>query len=156
RLVAIEAKRKGILVTRTQALARAHELFDQFRQQNNLTQTDDELIEQLHLPRDIFLDDMAYRVRTEKLLAADIAERNGHPISPDDWAVVRQLFLEVPPTLNTDEKEKRFADARRTIEAWVQEIKSGKSMEEAAREHNDDATKETGGLRGAALRGTGT
>jgi len=156
RLVEIEAKRKGIVVTRTQALARAHELFDQFRKQRNITQTDDELIEQLHLPRDIFLADMAYRVRTEKLLAADIAERNGHPINPDDWVVVRQLFVEVPPTLNADEKEKRFADARRTLETWVLEIKGGKSMEEVAREHNDDATKETDGLRGAALRGTGT
>jgi hypothetical protein len=154
RLVAIEAKRKGIIVTQTQAWARAHELFDQFRKQRGLKQTDEELIAQLQLPRDIFLEDMAYRVRSEKLLAADIAERNGHPLQPDDWVLARQLHAEVPPILNADEREKRFAEARRVIEGWVQEIKGGKSMEEVARDHNDDETKESGGLRDLTLRGT--
>jgi len=81
RLVAIEAARKGIRVTQAEARAYAHEFFDQVRRQSGIQDTDEQLMQKFHLPRDVFLDDMLFRLRTEKLLAADL----GHPIPQPDW-----------------------------------------------------------------------
>jgi hypothetical protein len=93
RLVAIEAARKGIRVTPAEGWARAHELFDQFRQQRGVKNTDAELMAQFQLPRDVFLEDMLYRVRSEKLLAADMAQRHEPPVAPDAWKQVAETRM---------------------------------------------------------------
>jgi hypothetical protein len=88
RLIAIVATRKGILVTEEQAWARAHELFEQFRKQRGIKDSDEQLMAQFQLPRDVFLEDMYYRVRSEKLLAADMAAHHEPAVAPDAWSDV--------------------------------------------------------------------
>jgi parvulin-like peptidyl-prolyl isomerase len=156
RLVDILATRKGILVTKTQAQARAHELFEQVRQQNNLKLTDEEIIKTYNVPRDIFLKDMIFRVQAESLLAADIAERNGHSIRVEDWAEVRALFAAVQPDGDASETEQRFVEAKQRIENWTKEIGGGKTFAEVARTYSENTTRGAGGLLGPTLRGTGT
>ncbi|MCS6777635.1 MAG: peptidylprolyl isomerase [Chloroherpetonaceae bacterium] len=156
RLVDILATRKGILVTGTQAQARARELFDRVRQQNGLALSDEEILRAYRVPRDIFIKDMIFQVQVERLLAADIAERNGHRMSPEDWVEVRELFASVSTEGDAADIERRFVEARERIQGWLQEIAAGKSFSEVAREHNENFTRGTGGLRGPTLRGTGT
>lgn len=156
RLVAIEAARKGIIVTRTQAQARAHEVLDQIRKSRNLQDSDDKLMAMYRIPKDIFLDDMLYHVRIEKLIAANLAKKNGHPISADDWFTVRELSAMANRSSNSGDVEAQFAEAKQRVERWKAEVTGGKSLEEVAREHNESETNVTGGLRGPYIRGTGT
>jgi hypothetical protein len=156
KLAAVEARRKGILVTPTQGWAKAHEMFDQVRMQQNSNLSDEEMIKTYRLPRDIFLNDMMFRVRAEKLLAAEIARRNGHPIGPEDWGVIRELFVGVTPVSDAGDTERKFSEAKQRIEGWAQEVKGGRRMEDVAREHNENFTRAQGGLRGVCLRGTGS
>lgn len=156
RLVDILATRKGIIVTRTQAMARAHDIFEQARKQNNLKLTDDEIMQTYKIPRDIFLKDMTFRVQAEQLLAADLAERNGHTIRAEDWVEVRALFASIMPDGEEDNTETLFIEAKQRIEGWVKEIEQGKSFVEVARERNENTTRASGGALGPTLRGTGT
>lgn len=156
RLVDILATRKGIVVTGTQAQARARELFDRVRQQNGLTLSDEEILRAYRVPRDLFMKDMIFQVQVERLLAADIVERNGHRMNSEDWVEVRELFASVSPEGDPVDVERRFAEARERIQGWLQEIAAGKSFSDVARERNENFTRGTGGLRGPTLRGTGT
>jgi hypothetical protein len=135
-------------------------MFDAFRKQNHVSQTDAQIMREFHVPQDIFYGDVRFREQTDRLAGAfvssEVAARNGHPIGPGDWLELRQLFIEVKPTTDFAEAERRFAEARRTLDGWLQEIRGGRPMDQVAREHNPDATRDAGGLRGACLRGTGT
>jgi hypothetical protein len=91
RLVEIEAKRKHIAVTPQEARAAAHEMLDQVRKQQNLTLSDEEIMVQFNVPRDIFLEDMVFRLRVERLLAVDYARRKGHPITAEDRTNWKQI-----------------------------------------------------------------
>lgn len=152
RLAAIEANKQGIVVTNAQGMAYAHEMFDQVRKQQNTQLSDNEIMTTFKVSRDLLLEDMMYRVRTEKLLAADIGRRNGHPMNANDWVVVRELFAAARTTSAEVGDESGFAKARERMEEAAALMKSGKSMEELART-NDDPTMATGGLRDALLRG---
>ncbi len=88
RLVALEAARKGIKVTEAEGWARAHELFDDYRQKTKTQASDAQLMAQFHVPRDVFLEDMFFRVRSEKLLAADMAAHHEPAVAPDAWKQV--------------------------------------------------------------------
>ncbi len=156
RLVAKEAKRQGILVTAAQMQAQAHALFDAFRKQNGLKLSDEEVMAKFQVPRDVFLQDMAYRVQSEALLMRDFTRRNGHAVRADDWIEVRALFAQAEDLGDKAETEKQFAAAKTRILAWQAEISAGKPFAEVAKARNQDATTESGGLHGLALRGTGT
>ena len=156
RLVAILAKRKGIAVTPQQAKARARNLFDAFRKRTGTTLTDDEVMTKFQVPRDVFMQDMIYRVQSEALLGLEFARRNGHPVAAGDWIEVRALFAKAEDLGEADETEKQFAAAKKRIAAWTAEIAAGKSFAEVAKAHNEDNSAETSGLSGLALRGTGT
>lgn len=155
RVVAVKAARSGIVVTGTDARAYAHVLLDEVRSQRGLTLSDDRLLETFHIPRDVFMQDMLFRVRAEKLLEASIARRNGHPLRAEDWLVLRQLFAAANSGATPEATEQNFVEAKRRLQGWLVEIKGGKKLEEAASEHNQDATRASGGLRGPSLRGTG-
>ena len=157
-LVAQEAKRKGIVITQAEAERAGRELLNEARSQQKLLAklSDNEILTKFRVPRDLFLDQMVFKLRGERLLAQSIAARNGHPIGADDWIALRQLFAGA--NLGTDAKknEQEFIDAHERIKKWVEEVKSGKSFAEVASAHNEDDTRTQGGLRGAALLGTGT
>lgn len=155
RLVAIVAASQGITVTDAEARERAHEVLDQVRKQQGNSYPDARLMEINHIPPALFLEDMRYRVRSETLLRAMIAKANGHAIGEDDWAVVRVLFASAPPSSDDAQHVRDLALAHGRIQSWLAEIQSGTSMEEVARDHNEDATQATGGLNGAWLRGAG-
>lgn len=156
RLVARQAKRQGITVTPQEAAQAGHALMDQVRAQKNIKAPDEQILAQFRVPRDIFLDEMAFRLRGERLLAKSIAARNGHSLGAGDWVVLRELFAGA--NVGTDEKQnaQEFAAARERVQTWAAEVKGGKSFADVARSHNEDETRTTGGLRSAALRGTGT
>lgn len=156
RLVALRAKQAGVVVTKAQAQALAHELLETVRKQSKSNLSDDELLRQFKVPRDVFEKDMIFRLQAERLLSASIAKRNKHPIGESDWVVTRELFAEAKQGKTPEETERNFADAKTRLEAWIKEVGMGKTLEQAAREHNENTTKETGGSRGAVLRGTGT
>ena len=156
RLVALVAKRRGIVVTVAQVKARARELFDAFRKQTGTKLTDDEVMTKFQVPRDLFIQDMTYRVQSEALLERDFARRNGHAIGPEDWMEVRALFAKAEDLGESNETEKQFTAAKTRITAWQTEIAMGKSFAETAKAHNEDDSAASGGLRGLALRGTGT
>ena len=155
-LVAIVAKRQGIVVTAAQRTAQARDLFDGFRKQTGTKLTDDEVMAKFQVPRDIFMQDMAYRVQSEALLARQFARRNGHPIGPNDWIEVRALFAKAEDLGEPNETEKQFAAAKTRIAAWQAEIAAGKPFSEIAKARNEDNSAESGGLHGLSLRGTGT
>jgi hypothetical protein len=90
-LVAIEANRKHIVVMPQEARAAAHEMLDQVRKQQQLNLSDEEILVQFNVPRDIFMEDMAYRLRMERLLALDYAKRNGRAITADERANWKQI-----------------------------------------------------------------
>ncbi len=158
KIVEIEAKRKGIIITETQTASYSHELWNQVRQQHNTTMTDEQLMGMYKLPKDVFKMDMRTKLLQDRLLAADISRKNGHPLSPDDWIFTRELFAAASSTTKSGENptDQDFLAAKTRLEAWVKEMQAGKTMEEAAREHNEDFTRTYGGLRGPSLRGTGT
>jgi len=147
-------------VTDAQVRARAHAMFDAFRADRHVSQSDEQIMREFHVPRDIFLEDVRFREQADRLAAdftaAEVAKRNGHPVQPSDWLELRQLFLDVKPTTDLAESEQRFAAGRKTIDGWRAEIRAGKPMDQVARERNSDDTREKGGMRGACLRGTGT
>jgi hypothetical protein len=159
RLVGIMAKRRGIVVTDAEVKARAHAMFDTFRQQKHISQTDGQIMREFHVPPDIFFEDVRFQEQTERMagpfVSAELSARNGHAPVPSDWLELRQLYLEVKPGIDYLDSEKRFAEARKTIEGWTQEIRAGKPMEQAAREHNSDSSRDVGGLLGVSLRGAG-
>ena len=156
RLVAITAKRRGIVVTNRQVKAQARELFDAYRKQTGTKSTDAEVMAQFHVPRDVFMQDVTSRVQEQALLAQEFARRNGHPIGPNDWIEVRALFAKAEDLGEPVETEKQFAAAKARLTAWQAEIAAGKSFAEVAKTHNEDSSADTGGLHGLSLRGTGT
>jgi hypothetical protein len=101
RLVEIEATRKHVVVTPEEARSAAHEMFDQLRKQQNLDISDDQIMTQFHIPRDIFMQDMLFRLRIDHLLAADIARRNGHPLTAEDRANWQQTVAKEKPAYLT-------------------------------------------------------
>jgi hypothetical protein len=157
RLVEQEARRKSILVTQTQVKAYTKELFDrEVRQKSGIQATDAQIMEQFKIPRLAFEEDVRFQLRLERLIADEIAQKLGHPIGPDDWIVVRELFAAAQTTPDGIPTEAQFAEARKRVEAWRAEVVAGKSLEEVARERNEGFTRSTGGLRNPSLRGTGT
>ena len=156
RLVGIVAKRRGIVVTQAQAKARARDLFAAFRKQTGTKLTDDELLTKFKLPRDIFMQDMTYRVQSEALLEREFDRRNGHALGPNDWIEVRALFAKAEDLGEPNETEKQFAAAKTRVTAWQAEIAAGKPFAAVAKAHNEDTSAESGGLYGLSLRGTGT
>lgn len=154
RLVAKVSERQGIAVTQTQAEAHAHELFEQFRAQRNVKYSDAEIMKMYKIPKDVFLQDMLYQLRVEKLVEADIAARNGHPLTADDWVLVRQLAAPIVPAKDAVDRRQKLAEAKTIILAMQQEVQGGKSIDEVARVHNGNMAAVTSGLRGPILRGT--
>lgn len=156
RLVAREAKRQGITVTPQEAAQAGHTLMDEVRAQKNIKASDEQILTQFRVPRDIFLDEMVFRLRGEKLLAKSIARRNGHALGAEDWVVFRELFAGANTGTDAAKNAQEFADAKVRVQAWGEEVKAGKSFADVAKAHNEDETRATGGYRGPALRGTGT
>src|SRR5204863_8124654 len=117
--------------------------------------TDDQILAAVYTPRPAFMERMKFKVQSERLLTAEIERRNGHPLRADDWIVVRQLCALARPSDNGD-LEAQFAAAKQRVENWAKEVREGKPMQEAAREHNEDRTNLIDGLRNPTLRGTGT
>ncbi|GEM_PF-7123411 len=156
KLVGIVAQRQKITVTQKQAQALGHEMLDTVRKQGGSTLSDDALLQEFNVPRDIFEKDMVFRLQVERLLEKKIAKRNGHPIAKGDWIVTRELFAAYAAGATLEETELNAKAAKSRLETWLAEVKSGKLLEQAARDKNENTTKETGGSRGAMLRGTGT
>ena len=156
RLVAREAKRQGIMVTPQEAAQAGHALMDEVRAQKNIKASDEQILTQFRVPRDIFLDEMAFRLRGEKLLAKSIARRNGHALGAEDWVIFRELFAGANTGTDAAKNAQEFADAKARVQAWAEEVRAGKSFADVAKSHNEDETRATGGYRGPALRGTGT
>ena len=156
RLIGIRAQQAKITVTDAEAQARAHELFDAFRVRSGTTLSDADVLAKFEVPRDVFMSDMVFRLQSERLLALDYAKRNGHPLGPEDWIEVRALFATAEDLGDPAETEKQFQAAKKRIESWKAEIAAGKPFAETARLHNDDGSRDTGGLHGLSLRGTGT
>lgn len=156
KLVGIVAQKQKIVVTKKQAQALGHEMLETVRKQNNLTVSDDALLKQFNVPRDVFEKDMVFRLQVERLLEKKIAKKNGHPIAKSDWVVTRELFAAYAVGATSDETELNAQAAKARLETWLAEVKGGKLLEQVARDKNENATKETGGSRGAVLRGTGT
>ena len=156
RLVAREAKRQHIVVTPQEAAQAGHAIMEGVRAQKNIKASDEQILAQFRVPRDIFLDEMVFRIRGERLLAASIAARNRHPLGAQDWVVLRELFAGA--NVGTDEKKnaQEFAAARTRVQAWAEEVKAGQPFADIAKAHNEDDTRATSGYRGPALRGTGT
>jgi hypothetical protein len=155
-LVEHEARRHGIVVTPTEAQAEGHRLFDQVRAQRGLKWNDAQMMINFRVPRDAFYQDMTFRLRTERLIAADIARRNGHPIGAGDWVAVRELFAGSVSSATDLSPEQQLVAAKDRVAGWAAEVRGGKSMAEVAAEHNENETKSEGGLLKPALRGTGT
>ncbi len=158
KIVEIEARHKGIIITETQAAAFAHEQFDQIRQQRNTTMSDDQLMTLYKVPKDLFMMDMRTKIRQDRLLQAEISKKLGHSIGPNDWIFTRQLFAAAGANAKLGEKpsEQDFTEAKIRLVLWSKELQSGKTLEDVARAHNEDFTRAYGGLRGPSLRGTGT
>lgn len=158
RLLAQEANRKGIVVTRAEAESEGRALLKEARAQQKVLNslTDDEILSKFRVPRDLFLDQMVFRLRSERLFAQAIADRNGHPIGPDDWISLRQLFAGANIGTDPKKNEMEFKEAHDRVVKWAEEVKSGKKFAEVASAHNEDGTRNDGGLRGPALLGTGS
>jgi hypothetical protein len=97
RLVEIEAGRKHIVVTPQEVRDAAHELFDQVRKRQGLKMTDEQMITSFHVPRDIFMEDMIYRLRLERLIAGDTVQRTGHPLTAEERANLKQTAEQKKP-----------------------------------------------------------
>jgi len=156
RVVAIEARRKGILVTRSEAEAAAHDLLDEVRKQQNLKTSDAEILAMFHVPKSAFVEDAIYKLRGERLLKADIGRHNGHPVSANDWLTFRALFAACPSKGTSEEIAKLSADAKLRVQGWAEQVRAGKSLADVAAAVNEDESKQFGGLHGPSLRGTGT
>ena len=144
RLVALTAKRRGIVVTDAQVQAQVRELFDDFRRRNASKMSDAEVMTQFKIPRDVFMQDVTSRVQEQALLAGEFARRNGHSIGPSDWIEVRALFAKAEDLGEPVETEKQFAAAKTRIMAWQAEIAAGKSFAAVAKAHNEDSSAERG------------
>ncbi|MDE2126710.1 MAG: peptidylprolyl isomerase [Armatimonadetes bacterium] len=155
RVVADAAALAHIQVTHAEMQQRAHELLNTVRQQQGITASDVELVRRNHIPMPLFLQDMAYRIRCERLLKQSIAAHNGHAISVDDWVEVRLLFAAIPSTSTPAERAAQTAAAHDRIARWLSEVTQGRAMADVARDHNEDTTRSEAGLNGPWLRGTG-
>ncbi len=156
RVVAIEARRKGIVVTHSEAEAAAHDLLNEVRKQQNLKTSDAEILAMFHIPKVAFVEDATYKLRGERLLKADIGRRNGHPVRADDWLTFRALFAACPSHGTPEEIAKQSADAKSRLQGWAGQVRAGKSLADVAAAVNEDVSKQFSGLHGPALRGTGT
>ena len=156
RLIGILAQRQHITVTAKEMQAKAHALFEDFRRQTKSTLSDAEVMAKFQVPREVFMNDMTFRLQTEKLLTLEFAHKNGHPIGAGDWLEVRALFARAEDLDDAAETEKQYAAAKKRMAAWTADIQNGQRFEDIARLKNEDASRDTGGLHGLALRGTGT
>ena len=156
RLVAHEAKRRGVVVSRAEAEQAGRALLRQAREQQGLKLSDDAILSRFHVPRDLFLEEMTFRLRGERLLADSIARKNGHPLRAEDWISLRELFAGANVGTDAQKNAQEFADAKTRVQEWVKEVGAGRLFADVAAAHNEDETRSVGGLRGAALRGTGT
>ena len=156
RLVAHEAKRQGVVVTKQEAEKAGRALLEQAREQQGLKMSDESILTKFHVPRDLFLEEMTFRLRGERLLAKSIERRNGHALGANDWVSLRELFAGANVGTDTQKNAQEFADAKTRVQKWMDEVKSGKSFADVASAHNEDETRSRGGQRGPALRGTGT
>ncbi len=156
RLVAREAARRHVVVTQAEAEAAGRALLKQAREQQGLSLSDADILNNFHVPRSLFFQEMTFKLRSERLYADSLARRNGHPLNSDDWVVLRGLFAGANVGTDARKNAQEFSDAKTRVEKWAGEVKAGKSFSQVADAHNEDETRGQGGLRGAALRGTGT
>jgi hypothetical protein len=91
RLVEIEAARRHIAITPQEVRAAAHEMLEQVRKQQQLTLSDDQILTQFGVPGDVFMADMAFRLRLERLLALDYAHRNGRALTAEERGNWKQI-----------------------------------------------------------------
>ncbi len=152
KLVAQEAERNGIVVTRLQAQQSMHEWMDRYRAQSNPTITDDQILKGLGIPRDIELERFLCKLRAERLLEADFSKRLGHSLGPDDYA---GLYALVSPAVvyNNVTRDQSFERARERLDSWLEEIQHGSSLEDVVRSHPE--VMSTSGEWGPVLRGAG-
>ena len=155
-LVAREAKRRGVVVSKVEAEQAGRALLRQAREQQGLTLSDEAILTRFHVPRDLFLEEMTFRLRGERLLADSIARKNGHPLQADDWISLRELFAGANVGTDAQKNAQEFADAKTRVQQWGEEVRAGRTFADVAGAHNEDETRTQGGMRGAALRGTGT
>ncbi len=148
RLVALTAQKQHISVTPAQIAAKRKELFDALRKQLGTSPSDGEIMRQFRIPEDIFKQDLIFRVQTDGLLDRDLAKKNGHSLCKEDYVQIRWLFANV-----NGEAESEAAKDRLT--RWIAQIRGGQPFAAAASEQNEDDTRAAGGLRPAAVRGTG-
>jgi hypothetical protein len=157
RLAGIVARRRGVVVTDAEVKARAHAMFDAFRKQNHISQTDNEIMREFRVPRDIFYEDVRFKEQTDRMtgafVSAELAARNGHQVALSDWLEVRRLFVDVKPSTDFLESERRFAEGRKTLDGLIQEIRAGKPMEQAAKELASSGSEKQVGLLPVCLRG---
>ncbi len=156
RLVAREAARRHVVVTQSEAEAAGRALLKQAREQQGLTLSDADILDKFHVPRSLFFQEMTFKLQSERLYADSLARRNGHPLNAEDWIVLRSLFAGANIGTNAPKNAQEFSDAKTRVEKWAGEVKAGKAFSEVADAHNEDETRGQGGLRGPALRGTGT
>jgi foldase protein PrsA len=169
-LIQQEAKKQGVVVTQKEVDARVSDAVKNVREQTRVKATTDaDLMAALGYRFATVKRALHTTVILEKLVQKEIEGKIGHPLGQNDWVEARHILVmpDMKPTpdpknpnapplpLTPDEREKRFADARKKIEAILAEIKEGKkTFEAAAQEVNEDATKFKGGSLGIFGRST--
>ncbi len=151
-LVNLMAHKKHIVVQRAQAEQQAHLMFNEVRQQHHWKFSDAQLLKQFHVPYSLLINDLTMKLQTEKLYSAMVAARLGHPITDDDWVVVRCLYTSAAPDGVMSSASKAAARAR--LEALLAQNHKGTPFHKLAESNEYASLQPDGGLVGPSLRDT--
>ncbi len=151
-LVRLTALKKHIVVARSQAVQQAHLMFNEVRLQHHWKFSDAQLLKQFHVPYDLLINDLTMKLQTEKLYSSMVAARLGHPISDNDWVVVKCLYTSAAPDGVMSSASKDAARAR--LEALLARYHKGTPFHVLAANNEYASLQPDGGLVGPSLRDT--
>jgi len=167
RAVAQEAKKQGITITAaeiaeqtTKALKTAKQNFRKDKM------SDADLLKAMGFRANYLKPFVETQLFLEKMVLKDIAAKIGHPMGVDDYVSASHILIKAeapqaapdpqgaPKPEQKPDTEKAFAEAKKKIDAILDDIKSGKiTFEKAAKEKSDDGSKMREGSLGVFPRG---
>lgn len=151
-----EAKKRGIVATPEEVAAKTAESLTTARQslQVDKSMSDKKLLEMVGYREESLKRGVVISLLLEKILDKQMEAKFGHKLGPADFVDASHILVKVQVTNPTD-KDKLFEEARKKIQGYADDIKSGKiTFEAAAQQYSDDPSKFQKGSLGVFMRGS--
>ena len=160
------AKAQGLSVTPEQYKIEFAKFLTMIRTQAKVTGSDDKVLTMVGFRKDAMGQLLIPQILAQKMAKKALETKIGHAITSADFLEARHILVSAATQPETSgvpgeapktdpDKEKAFTEAKTKVDAFLADIRSGKTtFEKVAAEVNPDSTKATEGKLGVFLRGS--